>query len=86
MELFFVDMGKVRLRVQTVPALDPVSHQGHTAYNVVWKDGEHMLCAPGWTLRDALETFCKWFQIERETISLLRPFLPQKDLEDGGMQ
>ena len=54
--LICFDMGKVRLRVQTVPASDPVTLQEHTAYNVIYQDGERMLLAPGWTLRDAIET------------------------------
>ena len=68
----------VRLRVQTVPAWDPVTHLEHTAYTVILSDGGELKCVSGWTLRDAIETFCKWFQIERWRICLLRPFLPQK--------
>ncbi len=75
--LICIDMGKVRLRVQTVPASDPVTHQEHTAYNVIYQDGERMLLAPGWTLRDAIETFCEWFHVERELICIQRPFVPQ---------
>ena len=70
-------MERLRLRVQTVPALDPVTFQEHTAYTVVLNDSEIIMCAPGWTLRDAIETFCKWFQIERERICIQRPFIPQ---------
>ena len=75
-------MEKVRLRVLTVPVLDPVTLQNHTTYNVICQEGDALMCAPGWTLRDAIETFCVWFHSDRESISLLRPFMPQKDLED----
>lgn len=70
----------VRLRVQTVPTSDPVTLERHTAYTVLSQDAtaEVSLCAPGWTLRDAIDNFCDWFQIERAKIVLLRPFHPQK--------
>ena len=76
-------MEKVRLRVLTVPALDPVTHQGHTAYSVIREGGEQLQCAPGWTLQDAIETFCARFQAERKSICLLRPFRPQMCIRDG---
>ena len=70
-------MEKVWLRVQTVPAWDPVTHLEHTAYDVILQDDKRLLCAPGWTLRDAIETFCEWFQVERERVCVQRPFVPQ---------
>ena len=70
-------MERMRLRVQTVPASDPVTHQEHTAYTVVLADSERLVCVPGWTLRDAIESFCKCFHVERETICIQRPFVPQ---------
>ena len=73
-----VVMDKIRLRVQTVPALDPVTHQGHTAFHVTIKDGAKLIGAPGWTLQDAIETFCEWFHVERERVCVQRPFIPQK--------
>ena len=75
---FNVVMEKMRLRVQTVPAMDPVTHLEHTAYTVILQDGEVLKCASGWTLQDAIETFCKWFNVERRRVCLLRPFFPQK--------
>lgn len=73
-------MDCVRLRVQTVPASDPVTLKIHTAYTVmsIETTAEVMQYAPGWTLRDAIENFCDWFHIERAKIVLLRPFHPQK--------
>lgn len=73
-------MDCVRLRVQTVPASDPVTLEVHTAYNVLWpiKDTGRIICVPGWTLRDAIENLCNWFNIDRDHIELARPFLPQR--------
>ena len=65
--------------MQTVPASDPVTLKEHIAYNVIAQDGDGdcIRHAPGWTLRDAIETFCEWFQVERERVRILRPFIPQ---------
>lgn len=70
-------MEKLRLKVQTVPASEPITFSSHTAYDVIYQDGERLLYAPGWTLRDAIETFCEWFHVERERVCLQRPFFPQ---------
>ena len=78
--LTYCAMGKVRLRVQTVPALDPVTHQEHTAYTAIASDGDHLRLASGWTLRDAIEAFCDGFHVERESVCLLRPFFPQRSI------
>ena len=71
---------EVRLRVQTVPASDPVTHQSHIAYLVHRLDEETGIgfSAPGWTLRDAIDLFCSWFNVDRRRIILTRPFLPQR--------
>ena len=71
-------MGKVRLKVLTVPALDPVTYQEHTTFCVSSLLGGQIQCASGWTLQDAIETYCRWYKTDREQISLQRPFLPQK--------
>ena len=76
-------MGKLRLRVLTVPVLDPVTYQKHTAYCIVAQTGEHIQHAPGWTLRDAVDIFCDWYKVNRDQIILERPFLPQRALSDG---
>lgn len=75
-------MEKVRLRVRTVLAWDPSSNQEHTAYSVFARNGEVLNYAPGWTLRDAIDTFCEWFHVNRESITLHRPFLPQRIVDD----
>ena len=73
-------MDSVRLRVQTVPAIDPVSLIPHTAYLVLRddSDGGFYYHAPGWTLRDAIDNYCEWFKIDRNLITILRPFIPQR--------
>lgn len=76
--LIYVVMEKVWLRVQTVPTTDPVTYREHTAYTVIMLDGGALKCASGWTLRDAIETFCEWFHIGRERVGVLRPFVPQR--------
>ena len=81
MELFNVDLDMVRLMVQTVPATDPVTLQEHTAYTVIAKNDGSLLVVPGWTLRDAIETFCDWFQIDRKDVCLHRPFIPQSSFK-----
>ena len=75
-----VDMDCIRLRVQTVPATDPVTNETHTAYLVFRKDDEGGIHfhASGWTLRDAIDSFCEWFKVDRHSIKILRPFLPQR--------
>lgn len=72
----------MRLKVLTVPALDPVTYQKHTTFCVSTDNGGEILHAPGWTLRDAIDTYCKWFKVDRDLIILERPFFPQRVLSD----
>ena len=44
--------------------------------------GGQVQLAPGWTLRDAIETYCRWFKVDRSEVVLSRPFLPQRMLMD----
>lgn len=73
-------MGQIRLKVQTVLAFDPDTLKEHTAYTVILFDDCRLLCVSGWTLRDAIDLFCRWYHIERERVCLLRPFVPQSKL------
>ena len=75
-------MEKVRLKVLTVPALDPVTYQEHTTFCVCTEEGGQFQHAPGWTLRDAIDNYCNWFKADRNLIILERPFLPQRVLSD----
>lgn len=76
-------MEKVRLKVVTVPAQDPVTSLVHTAFNVtaINADGSEQR-ANGWTLRDAIEAFCEWSHVDRNQIILQRPFFPQRIVSD----
>ena len=81
--LFSVVMDKVRIRVKTVPALDPADNKEHTSYTVSLSGNGDGLCfAAGWTLRDAIDIFSRQLGIERHLIELARPFLPQSWDED----
>lgn len=75
-------MGKVRLKVLTVPALDPITYQEHITFCVSADIGGQFQHAPGWTLRDAIDNYCNWFKEDRSNISLERPFFPQRVLSD----
>ena len=75
-------MGIVRLKVLTVPALDPVTYQEHTTFCVSAEIGGQFQHASGWTLRDAIDNYCNWFKEDRSNISLERPFFPQRVLSD----
>ena len=70
-------MGRVKLKVLTVPAFDSLNLCEHTAYIVMLQDEKQFMCASGWTLRDAIDTFCDRYKIERGNVSLIRPFFPQ---------
>ena len=70
-------MGRVKLKVQTVPAFDSLNLCEHTAYTVMLQDEKQFMCASGWTLRDAIETFSDRYKIERGNVILIRPFFPQ---------
>ena len=80
-----VDMEKIWLRVKTVPASDPITNESHTAYTVMHYEygADALYCTSAWTLRDAIEGFCKWFRVERQEIGLRRPFYPQGWDDDG---
>ena len=71
-------MGKVRLKVLTVPALDPITYQEHTAFDVITEEDGQLKLASGWTLRDAIDTYCEWLKVDRDQIILERPFRPQR--------
>ena len=71
-------MEKVRLKVLTVPALDPVTYQEHTCFCVSAEFDGQFQHVSGWTLRDAIDSFCEWCKVDRDQITIERPFLPQR--------
>ena len=80
-------MDIVRLRVRTVPVSDLTTNEEFTIYTVISNTGynSNIQCSSGFTLRDAISSFCSVFCVERESVHLLRPFLPQ-GMEDNGEQ
>lgn len=78
-------MDKVRLRVKTVPVTDLITQEAFTIYTVLSDTGcgDGIQCASGFTLRDAISTFCARFGIMRVAVELVRPFLPHGWNEDG---
>ena len=73
-------MGKdnsVYLNVKTVPALEPITHEEHTAYTVYIPHGNILKFASGWTLQDAIELFAQKHSYDRSSLRLKRPFRPQ---------
>ena len=75
-------MGKIRLKVLTVPTLDPATNQEHTTFSVSTQTSGDIKIASGWTLKDAIENYCKDFNVERENVILERPFFPQRTLKE----
>ena len=74
-----MEKGKIiYLNVKTVPALEPVTHEMHTAYTVYLLQGDMLQLASGWTLQDAIELFAQLHKCDRKSLRLKRPFRPQK--------
>ena len=80
-------MDIVRLRVRTVPVSDLTTNEVFTIYTVIniTGYGSGIQCSSGFTIRDAISSFCSIFCVERKSVQLLRPFLPQ-GMEDNGEQ
>ncbi len=80
-------MDMVRLRVRTVPVSDLTTNEVFTIYTVIniTGYGSRIQCSSGFTIRDAISSFCSIFCVERKSVQLLRPFLPQ-GMEDNGEQ
>ena len=67
----------IYLNVKTVPALDPVTHETHTAYTVSVPFRNTLQVASGWTLQEAIELFAQQYSCDRASLRLKRPFSPQ---------
>ena len=67
----------IYLNVKTVPALDPVTHETHTAYTVSVPFRNTLRVASGWTLQGAIELFAQQYSCDRASLRLKRPFSPQ---------
>ena len=67
----------IYLNVKTVPAFDTERLCPHTAYTVYLQQGNNLLFASGWTLRDAIDFFADRYMCNRTDIRLKRPFRQQ---------
>lgn len=66
------------LNVKTVPAFDALCQLPHTAYSVYSTINGRLIIASGWTLKDAIELFCRTQGYDPDCIRLKRPFIAQK--------
>ena len=73
-----------RLSVITVPATD-LDGNYHTAFTVFDDFSEGLRSSVGWTLRDAIEYYARRYRVDKGSIKLIRPFIPQeKHLRERG--
>lgn len=67
----------VKLNVITVPSID-FDGLYHTAFTVYNDAAGALRASAGWTLRDAIEFYAREYGVEKDAISLVRPFVPQE--------
>lgn len=67
----------IYLNVKAVPAFDTEKLCPHTAYTVYLQQGNNLLYASGWTLKDAIDFFADKYKYNRPDIRLKRPFRQQ---------
>ena len=73
-----------RLNVITVPATD-LDGAFHTAFTVFDDSAKDLRSSAGWTLRDAIEYYARKYGVEKDSIRIIRPFVPQeKHLRERG--
>ena len=73
-----------RLSVITVPATD-LDGAFHTAFTVFDDSAKDLRSSAGWTLRDAIEYYARKNGVEKDSIRIIRPFVPQeKHLRERG--
>ena len=66
-----------RLSVITVPATD-LDGNDHTAFTVFDDSAKDLRSSAGWTLRDAIEYYARKYGVEKDSIRIIRPFVPQE--------
>ena len=66
-----------RLSVITVPAND-LEGNYHTAFTVFDDSAKDLRSSAGWTLRDAIEYYARKYGVEKDSIRIIRPFVPQE--------
>lgn len=69
----------IKLRVITVLAQDLDNPERlHTAYTLQDDSTGDLRTSAGWTLRDAIEYFSRDYGVQRDSLVITRPFLPQE--------
>ena len=69
----------IELRVIMVPAQDLDNPERlHTSYTVQDMSAGGLRASAGWTLRDAIEYFASDYGVQRDGLSVARPFMPQE--------
>lgn len=67
-----------------MPATD-LDGSYHTAFTVFDDFSEDLRSSAGWTLRDAIECYARKYGVEKDSIRIMRPFVPQeKHLRERG--
>ena len=67
----------VKLNVITVPSAE-FDGTYHTAFTVYNGATGALRTSVGWTLRDAIAFYAREYEVEKSTIRLERPFVPQE--------
>ena len=67
-----------------MPATD-LDGSYHTAFTVFDDSAKDLRSSAGWTLRDAIEYYARKYGVEKDSIRIIRPFVPQeKHLRERG--
>ncbi len=67
-----------------MPATD-LDGNYHTAFTVFDDSAKDLRSSAGWTLRDAIEYYARKYGVEKDSIRIIRPFVPQeKHLRERG--
>ena len=60
-----------------MPATD-LDGSYHTAFTVFDDSAKDLRSSAGWTLRDAIEYYARKYGVEKDSIRIIRPFVPQE--------
>ena len=60
-----------------MPATD-LEGNYHTAFTVFDDSAKDLRSSAGWTLRDAIEYYARRYGVEKDSIRITRPFVPQE--------
>ena len=60
-----------------MPATD-LDGNYHTAFTVFDDSAKDLRSSAGWTLRDAIEYYARKYGVEKDSIRIIRPFVPHE--------